>query len=390
MFSTTKWLLMASGSWRLELSHNLHLPYQIYMFFMRSIYVWAFVAINVSFMQNIGIHNDKAMEILSMAINITCCTIKLIICARRKVVLLLKTALEDHFEGTEGGQKIKKMLRNYKRYVRNLNLFTFTYTYTLALSFGILGGFVEYHEFQKSHPNATENPQYLITMWIPFDVQKHFDLALTVQMVVYVNAGTGSCSSLALFNTLMIYVVIKLRILQHKLTNFDNYLMKTKEGFVSLTVAPGEAVRNLKELIKEHQNLIRFVRDLDGNIKHGIFIEYSFTSFMLASMLLQLINGYRLALFVPYFMVLTFQLFLLSYNAEEIGYQSSQIGNTIYESDWYLYGKDVKWLVCMIMMRSQRQLCLNIGSFGPNSLKAAMARLKLAYSYTSVMSGNHV
>ncbi|XP_066143262.1 odorant receptor 10-like [Euwallacea fornicatus] len=388
MFSSTKWLMMASGTWKLDLPQNLRLPYKIYEFLTRSIFVWTFVTINVCFVQNIGIDYDKAMTILAIAVNITCCAIKLLICMGRKTVLLINIAFKDNFEGNGDGRKVSRILRKHYRQVRNFNLFTFTYTYIMAFLFSVYGGFMEYHNFQTSHPNATEKPEYLIIMWTPFDAQKHFELVLTIQMLVCVSAGAGNCSSMTLFNTLMVYVVVKLRILQHKFKNFNVYFVETANGFVRAKMPPEEAERNLKQLIREHQNLIRFVRDLDDRIKNGILIEYTFTSLMLASMLLQILNGYRLILYCPYFVLLTFQLFLLSYNAEEISYQSSEIGKKIYESDWYFHGADVKWLILMILMRSRRELCLNIGPFGPNSLKAAVSRLKLGYSYTSLISGN--
>ncbi|XP_048520478.1 uncharacterized protein LOC109539035 [Dendroctonus ponderosae] len=184
----------------------------------------------------------------------------------------------------------------------------------------------------------------------------------------------------------MIYVVIKLKILQHLFQNFNTY-PKNLENF-HMELRDVLAIDNLKHLIRQHQDIISFVKELDKNIKIGVLIEYTITSLMLATISIQVLTGNKVASFSFYGLILIYQLFLLSWNAAEIKTQSEKIAGAIYATDWYVYGPGVKQIIHFIIMRCSRGLSLDIGPFGPNDLGAASARLKLAYSYVSVMGNN--
>uniref|UniRef100_R9PSR8 Odorant receptor n=1 Tax=Dendroctonus ponderosae TaxID=77166 RepID=R9PSR8_DENPD len=386
MFSASKWVIMSSGSWGLEVDSKYRILYKIYVLYIRFIYITSTVAVFAMFLVNLGSNNDKAIEALSLTLCSVSCIIRLAVCLKQKVVNLLKIVMEDQFNYAVNDPKIKVMLQEYKSYVTFLCVFVVCYTYSLVILFNIFNGIIEFQSFRKLHPNATEYPQYLVSIWLPFNVQTHFTLALICQTVLFLQSCVLNYSSTVLFNTLMIYVVIKLKILQHLFQNFNTY-PKNLENF-HMELRDVLAIDNLKHLIRQHQDIISFVKELDKNIKIGVLIEYTITSLMLATISIQVLTGNKVASFSFYGLILIYQLFLLSWNAAEIKTQSEKIAGAIYATDWYVYGPGVKQIIHFIIMRCSKGLSLDIGPFGPNDLGAASARLKLAYSYVSVMGNN--
>ncbi|KAH1024117.1 hypothetical protein HUJ05_003664 [Dendroctonus ponderosae] len=304
MFSASKWVIMSSGSWGLEVDSKYRILYKIYVLYIRFIYITSTVAVFAMFLVNLGSNNDKAIEALSLTLCSVSCIIRLAVCLKQKVVNLLKIVMEDQFNYAVNDPKIKVMLQEYKSYVTFLCVFVVCYTYSLVILFNI-------------------------------------------------------------FN------VIKLKILQHLFQNFNTY-PKNLENF-HMELRDVLAIDNLKHLIRQHQDIISFVKELDKNIKIGVLIEYTITSLMLATISIQVLTGNKVASFSFYGLILIYQLFLLSWNAAEIKTQSEKIAGAIYATDWYVYGPGVKQIIHFIIMRCSRGLSLDIGPFGPNDLGAASA-----------------
>ncbi|XP_060530175.1 odorant receptor Or2-like [Cylas formicarius] len=81
----------------------------------------------------------------------------------------------------------------------------------------------------------------------------------------------------------------------------------------------------------------------------------------------------------------TSQLLLLAWYSDEIVFQSVELAPALYQSKWYECSKESRVLISIMLMRCQRPLTIDIGSFGPMTVQSAATRLKLAYSYASVM-----
>lgn len=116
-------------------------------------------------------------------------------------------------------------------------------------------GVLEYRKYYTMHPNATTTPVYLISFWVPFDIEKHFHFALGLQFFMGIQSVAAIYSSLVLFNTLMVYAVVKLKILQHHFKNFDSYSGEN-EG-ENRTTNDARAIASLKRLVEKHQVVIK-------------------------------------------------------------------------------------------------------------------------------------
>ncbi|XP_060525201.1 odorant receptor 49b-like [Cylas formicarius] len=79
------------------------------------------------------------------------------------------------------------------------------------------------------------------------------------------------------------------------------------------------------------------------------------------------------------------QLLTFAWSCNEIIIQSAELAAALFESDWYNCDSKTKVIVHIMMMRCQKPLCLRNGSFGVMDLEVGVSRLKLAYSYTSLM-----
>lgn len=63
IFSMAKWLIMASGSWRLELEGKTRFFYRIYEIYFRVIYLSLELSVIINMCLNIGVDNDKGMYV---------------------------------------------------------------------------------------------------------------------------------------------------------------------------------------------------------------------------------------------------------------------------------------------------------------------------------------
>ncbi|XP_066258783.1 odorant receptor 22a-like [Euwallacea similis] len=375
MFTVTKWLLMATGCWTLPVEPYLQIPYKIYQIFIWVGYFCATLGFSANFFVYIGVDNDRAVEALSYSIVGILLTIKLLLLMTPSITGLVKTVTEDKFVGAKESLKMRRMVLSYKRFVGRVDIFFVVSSYSMVSLFTIKEALVEYLAYCKSHPNATEEPEYLLTIWVPVDMQKHFLLALHLQMYLVFQTGAQNYAALSMYITLMVYTALKLKILRHSLRNFSKHC--TSEA---------DVLRALNQLAREHQNIINFVQVLHKSFKPGLLIEYTASSLILASTIVQIIRGDKMCIFILSASLYTFQLFLLSWNSEKIRNQSLMMGTSLYKSDWYFYGAKVMRFILFMMLRSSKPLTLNIGPFGPNTMETAMARARLGYSYVTVMS----
>ncbi|CAG9768718.1 unnamed protein product [Ceutorhynchus assimilis] len=311
-YNMTKWLLMAAGIWTLHVEDNLKMPYKTYKFFLRFNYLCCNLAIAANFIVNVGVNNRKAVESLAITISNLCITLKLILCMAKRMTKLLKMAIEDLKNNVYNDNQMQGIVLKYTKRITILNIIIITYTFGLTAHFSIYGGLVEYYKYTYNHPNITEKPTHLLLMWFPFDLQKHFNSAIALQIFILITCSAFNFSTQGLFNTMMVYVVIKLKMLQHFFRNFDK--------------GNGTEMNNLQACIRKHQELIEFAQDLNSSMKYLLLIEYSVSSVMLASVFVQITERNQIEINIPHALILTFQLFLLSWNAHEIKTQKAPTG----------------------------------------------------------------
>lgn len=114
---------------------------------------------------------------------------------------------------------------------------------------------MDYKRLRKCFAEGVEEPEYVFNLWYPFSYRKYLKLVFFLEAFLLIQACTTSFSVIALLNTLTMYVVVKLKLLQFGFKNFDRKF--NTNGNCNMNHS--EAIENLQSLIEEHQEIIRWI-----------------------------------------------------------------------------------------------------------------------------------
>ncbi|XP_066154580.1 odorant receptor Or2-like [Euwallacea fornicatus] len=178
----------------------------------------------------------------------------------------------------------------------------------------------------------------------------------------------------------MVYASTQLQMLQIRFRYF------VEEDFNERNVQ--EKIDILKELIREHQYIINFIKFLNASTKYILMIEYILSSMDIASVSANLIKmeASELMWLTCFLLLLVLQISLLAWICNEIKVQSEEIGNALYQSRWYLLNKEALVLTQFVITRAKVPLVLSIGPFSAMTNGSALTVFKAAYSYVSIMT----
>ncbi|XP_060533345.1 odorant receptor 49b-like isoform X3 [Cylas formicarius] len=270
-------------------------------------------------------------------------------------------------------KSIHEMHVLYCNRLNKLILMSVAFAGFLLCELGIVDSY-KFHKLVKNESKIMVKPLPL-PFWYPFNENKYHVWVLTEQLLTIVWCAISIVSVHTFSNSVFIYTRGQLKILQSHFSNFHKNI-----------VDGGNGVVGLKELCVKHQNLIAYLNIANQTLKTVVFLEYGISSIMLATALLQVIAGKNVITNVVHVSVIISQLLLLAWSSDEIVTQSLQLAPALYQSKWYECDRESRILIRIMLMRCQKPLSIDIGSFGPMTVRSAMSRLKLAYSYTSVMT----
>ncbi|ENN79791.1 hypothetical protein YQE_03847, partial [Dendroctonus ponderosae] len=227
-----------------------------------------------------------------------------------------------------------------------------------------------------------KNTPFMHDLWYPFKREKHMPWVMTVAILCDTQGLFCNAASQSTLICLMIYARTRLIILQIRLKKFDKIAQEQYHG---------NAERAIKELINEHQDLIKFVQLLNDRTKYVLLLEFILNSLCVASGTLQFLiidtPAGRLSTFCLNFYIVV-QIFILSWHANEITEQGLGVAASIAASNWHKQSKEVKTLLIVMMMRAQIPFGLTVGSFFRMTNSTALQTMKVAYSYMSIMRQN--
>ncbi|XP_060534041.1 odorant receptor 45b-like isoform X5 [Cylas formicarius] len=235
----------------------------------------------------------------------------------------------------------------------------------------------EIDQYNQHHNESLEKPLAFELYYYGLDKRKHDSGLLIVNDVSVVVNGLLVASTKIAFFSCIIYPASILKRLQIRIERW-------KECGGCLTVV-------LKELVLQHQTVIRFITKLNGSIKYLIFMEFLLNSLNIAAVSIQFITFEKTMLASPilFFGILFTQTFVLGWSANEIKVQSLMLADALYRSPWYEQNETVKKMVLTMIMRAQTPLVLTIGPFDAMTTQSALAIMKGSYSYVSVMLNNY-
>ncbi|XP_044001706.1 odorant receptor Or1-like [Aphidius gifuensis] len=221
--------------------------------------------------------------------------------------------------------------------------------------------------------------------WLPY---KHVDgfsywFAYSHQLLAGINAATFAIGYDTLIPSLMIQIVSKFKILQHRFENFyainktDNkydYILKNEKAFIS-------------DCVKFHEILLSEI--INENFDFVIFMQCSLSVCLICVGVLN-IDKYQTfsqewtaAIF--YLGCMLSQIFILCAAGNEVTLVSSQLGEAVYSMNWtYLDTSTIKSLI-LIMNRSLHPIVFTSKNIVTLSLDSFTNLIKISYSTYNVL-----
>nr|QXE93196.1 odorant receptor 15 [Eucryptorrhynchus scrobiculatus] len=394
LFISCKLLMIIAGVWSNKIkfsSDYKRKAYKMYSIGGQLYYISCVIPFVIKLYQTITMKDIETLTATLKSVTfITTIIAKMSLCQTEKITKLISSAMEEEKailcrEDTH----IKDIYSVHAKYCSAVVKVLVSALYISGITC-IAEAFYETHQYfqdfnylyaiNKTLAESLKKP-HPVQFWFPFDKDKHYVWAMTYECVHIIQSLIFNGAAQALINTAMIFLQAELKILQHCLTHYDKYYLKNLNiGNIS--------VQTLKIFIIKHQKIIKWVEDFNHSFQYILLLEYSVTSIMLATALIELYQGDNLPFNSLFFMLCSMQLFILAWNANEILIESSSgLMNSLYDSHWYVEEENkTKVLIHIMMMRSLKPLAISIGPFGIMTMNAALSRMKLAYSVLSVMS----
>ncbi|XP_060524714.1 odorant receptor 30a-like isoform X2 [Cylas formicarius] len=302
---------------------------------------------------------------------------KMMMCQTKPIINLLEVALRTEFRMGLVDAEVEAIYESHINLDNGFITLLFAWAILMGLCVASFGD-VNCYMYFKQNSNVTEKP-VLVNYWYPFDINKHYAVIMIDQNIRPTVASLCVFVVNSFVNCIIIFVRLQLKLLQHSFRNFDKLCLESGQS---------EGGNVLMMLCVEHQKLIEYVQDLNESFKTITLLEYMVSSVSFAAQIFQITAGVRpyLATIILCYTIL--QLFIFAWSSNEVIIQSEELARALFESDWFVQDVRTQALVHIMMLRCQKPLSLKIARFGVMDLDVAISRLKLAYSYASLISGS--
>ncbi|KAF7275560.1 hypothetical protein GWI33_011596 [Rhynchophorus ferrugineus] len=370
--------MLSLGTWKLtsNMSSRTRFWYHVYAYTFFGIFIVTciFTAVKLVVMICTG---GQITQVIEHMAKITLSVILIIKCriyGGEEITKLIGTGMRDTNRAGKSSEKIRNIILENVKFCNNVNLVVVVLT-IMAGSFYDINVFVEAYQFEKQH-NFTIRPKHLMAVYYPFE--ENFYTVFICENVLVIYITLLSCAYQTLLNSIMVNAVAQIKVIQYHFGSYDEH---GKNQLTEIVLQ-----KKLKSVIHHHQDLIKTIEDLNDSINIAVLIEYYFSSVMIASMIIQFMNGVHMAFYGVMLVQVSFQLLLFGICADEIRTQSEAIATNIYFTNWYERSIPTKKLILFSMMRSAKPLMLTIGPFGAMTAESVIAIFKGAYSYLSLLS----
>ncbi|XP_066149205.1 odorant receptor 10-like [Euwallacea fornicatus] len=274
------------------------------------------------------------------------------------------------------GEKLYKKINKYAQYI----YFALMSGAGASAAFYIIGAFVSLNELGYNNWNL-DDKAFMFELYLPFEKNSHLIgiviCNLFAAFLIYVSRISGNL----MYYSLVLFGKFQLQLLQLRVRKFDEQVRKSDGDIKLVTV----------ELVKDHQETIRFIKNLNDYSKYPLLLEFLLNSFNLATILFQISTSIFVVSYIDIcfsFVFLCFiclEIYALAWTANEIKLQSLSIGDAICDGPWYEHEERIKKLLVFIILRTQKPLRLTLGPFSPLTMDTIIWMLKASYSYFALM-----
>ncbi|XP_019759347.2 odorant receptor Or2 isoform X1 [Dendroctonus ponderosae] len=183
------------------------------------------------------------------------------------------------------------------------------------------------------------------------------------------------------FIVLTAFVISQLKVIKRLARDFH---LSTESNFNE-----EEALTAIRNIYNKHLYVIRFVHEVNLDIKYLILADCMVNSIIIAFLIVQVLfvttSLSSLMFYVAVSCTVLSQIFIISWFANEIEVMSTSISDALFESHWWEQTEKVKRVISIIMMRSRKPLRIMIGPFYPLTIQTALNSLRAAYSYVTLI-----
>nr|QUP79570.1 odorant receptor 10 [Monochamus saltuarius] len=238
--------------------------------------------------------------------------------------------------------------------------------------------------------NYTQSHKSLILpAAVPFDTEKHFKLIFCFQGIFRTYAAFVFLGCNTLLNSLIYFPAAYLKVLGYKFEHFGD---ESDNGLTS-----SEEI--LRSLILEHKEMIKYVDYLNDVLKWLLFFDFFIRSYHITLALMGIMSLLQNSEFnmefistfsfgMAYFGVLFIEMYCLYYSCNELIFESLEIPNCIFRSNWYEQPRGIQRSLLITMIRSQRPLEMKIGNLYTMNNDLIVGFVKAGFTYVSLSISN--
>nr|ARO76449.1 odorant receptor 44 [Conogethes punctiferalis] len=146
----------------------------------------------------------------------------------------------------------------------------------------------------------------------------------------------------------------------------------------------------LKECIRQHQAVIRFVEMVENMFNVNIFFQMSGTVAIICVIAFRITiedpNSMQFYSTLNYLVTMLAQLYLYCWCGNELTDRSQVLRDTLYKSPWYEQDQKFKKTLCIAMECMKRPIIFRAGYYIPLSRPTFVSILRCSYSYFAVLN----
>uniref|UniRef100_A0A6P7G1F0 Odorant receptor n=1 Tax=Diabrotica virgifera virgifera TaxID=50390 RepID=A0A6P7G1F0_DIAVI len=274
----------------------------------------------------------------------------------------------------------------FTRYALRNVLISKIYTIGVALDF-LTYGFLP---LLQSNPTSTKKTLPIV-LWMPFNEQEHFTVAYAITCFYGFTICLFVLSADIFSFGLIIFPLSQLEILQQIFRNFDKYAIKMRS---QLNTSWSKArMATLKKCVNLHQEIIQYIKDYNDLFRTVTLFDAIQSSVQLSSIVLEVVmTGPTLTKLLEaasFASSTLIRLFIYYWYADDVLIQSTRITQALIDSNWHEQPIEIQKMMLFIIMRSNRQLKMDLGQFTNMSLNVFITIIRASYSYFTLVYGTN-
>ncbi|XP_066597140.1 odorant receptor 13a-like [Prorops nasuta] len=277
----------------------------------------------------------------------------------------------------------RKITKGYLFLICNALLFFFTLPLGIMVTDSLNG-----------KETITKHFPFLATYPLSWYQTPMYELVYLSQIFATCTCGLIILGTDTLIATAMFHTCGHFQILQNKILGLDEINLKTErisnryESFIKQD-SKDKIKQEIIRIIKHHQVVLWFYEKMEEQFSPMMFLQTLASSLIICLVGVQVSTTltYRSKImeYASYLCMALFQLLLFCFPGDELMNQSFSLNKRIYSIKWYDHSAEIKFIICILMLRNQKPCNLTAAKFYVMHLKSFGSILSTSLSYFMVL-----